>query len=150
MKLYLVRHGQPVEMNVNPLCPLSDVGIEQIHKLGDFLKKQQVDVKQIFHSEQLRAEQSAVILAKILKPQAGLIRTKDLDPAAALEPMLSFIEASDEDIICVSHEPYIQRLVSYLTTGRDHYAFLKLFPGALVSLERSETKNWEILFVHND
>lgn len=145
MKLYLVRHGQAQEMSVNPLCPLSEEGIEQIHKLGDLLKQQKVDIKQIYHSEQLRTEQSAVILAKILKPTKGLIRTKDLDPSASLELIISIIESTGQDILCVSHEPYIQRLVSYLTTAHDHYILLKLAPAGIVCLEEQNDKKWRIL-----
>ncbi len=144
MKLYLVRHGQAQEMSVNPLCPLSEEGIEQIHKLGDLLKQQKVDIKQIYHSEQLRAEQSAVILAKVLKPQNGLVRSKDLDPSASIEAMVNLVEASDHDILCVSHEPFIQKLVSYLLTRCDHYTFLKLSTASVVCLERILEK-WVIL-----
>lgn len=147
MKLYLVRHGRAVDMQQNPLCPLSMEGVEAINKLGEKLSQQQLEIKQIYHSEPLRTEQTAVILAKALKPIKGLIKTKNLEASASLDPMLNLIEASDEDILCVSHEPYILRLVSYLTTGHNHYQFIKLSPGSIVCMERQDSK-WLITEVN--
>lgn len=71
MKLYFVRHGE-TEWNVRKKIqgktdiPLNENGICQARELADELQRDDIRVNHIYHSTQIRAEQTAGIIAEAL------------------------------------------------------------------------------------
>ncbi len=88
--IYAVRHGDiaaPKNASGRPLVyppetPLSEIGINQLQKVGEKLRKDGIDLEVLFSSPFLRAKQSAEILRSILAiPQIIEIpQLRDVDP----------------------------------------------------------------------
>src|ERR1700687_5787022 len=104
MKLYLVRHGEAVSTDLNPLRPLSLVGKNQAHTLGVYLTEKHVKVNHIYHSGILRANQTADVLAEHLGTCAVEQKT-GLMPEDSVSSMLYEMEGWSEDTLLVGHLP---------------------------------------------
>lgn len=82
MKIYLVRHGE-TEWNVKKKIqgktdiPLNETGLRQAQKLARELADENLSIDHIYHSPQLRAAETAQIIAEALHatciPQKGLM-----------------------------------------------------------------------------
>ncbi|MCK4586416.1 MAG: histidine phosphatase family protein, partial [Gammaproteobacteria bacterium] len=63
MKLFLMRHGQAADIEVDPEQGLSAEGKAAIEQLAHRLAEQNITFKQVFYSEKARARQTAEIMA---------------------------------------------------------------------------------------
>jgi len=72
MKIYLVRHGDSVSMADDDRRPLSEKGIDEINQLVKLISPLHIRVKQILHSNKLRAKQTAEILSQSVHMQNPL------------------------------------------------------------------------------
>jgi phosphohistidine phosphatase len=132
MKLYLIRHGQPNAESIDPQKGLSPTGQQEIEILATILKGNDVTVKEIWHSEKNRARQTAGILANIIKPENGLVEKKGLSPTDRIEPIVGKILAFREDLMIVSHLPFLAHLSSLLLSGDEHRLAMNFDTGAIV------------------
>lgn len=66
MKLYLVQHGEAVSKQEDPERPLSEQGTRDVQAMAGFLKHAGIKVVRVWHSGKRRAEQTAIILAKVV------------------------------------------------------------------------------------
>ncbi|MCW3975868.1 MAG: histidine phosphatase family protein, partial [Candidatus Bathyarchaeota archaeon] len=75
MKLYLVQHAGAKKEEEDPVRPLSEKGWRDIDKILNFLKGKGIGVSKIFHSEKLRAKQTAEKLGEAINSSDGIIET---------------------------------------------------------------------------
>ncbi len=66
-RIYFAQHGLAVDKTEDPERPLSPAGRDQTKTIANTLLDSKISVSNIFHSEKLRASQTAEIFARILK-----------------------------------------------------------------------------------
>jgi phosphohistidine phosphatase len=147
MRLYLVRHGEAVDEEMDPQRPLTRRGREGVEKVGRFLKPLEISVGAIWHSNKLRAAETAQILADFVTSAGGVVERKGLSPMDPVEPMKEFIEETDEDLMVVGHLPFLGRLASMLILGNDQKGIVVFEEATALCLEGIHNGSWQILWM---
>ena len=147
MKLYLVRHGIYVPMDVSMTCPLSPEGRAEIYRLASFFSKLRLKVPNIFHSSKLRAIQTAEILANAVS-DGRCEFLEGLEPNDPIPPMLKIINARTEDLMLVGHLPYIAKLTDRILAVDEDITLVDYQPGTTVCLS-NDSGQWSINWILN-
>lgn len=132
MKLFLLQHGDCEPETINKERPLTKNGredVENLSVLGPF------PVSCVYHSNKLRARQSAEIIAGNIV----LKQREDLGPNDSVQPLWEEILKSDENLMIVGHLPFLSRLTSQLLGKDPNISFINFKPGTLVILEHIES-----------
>lgn len=146
MRLYLVRHGEPVPKTVEPDQPLSDKGHQETHRMSRFLAGHSVRVGEIWHSGKTRASQTATIFFQTLSVNKQEFHG-GLKPLDDVDPIISDIKNRSDDLIIVSHLPFLGVLASSLLTKSAAPEMFTLNPSSVVCLERSRNDAWTLLWL---
>jgi phosphohistidine phosphatase len=142
MTLYLVRHGKAHKGGKDRLRPLMRRGISETRAAADFLKKLGIRPGVIWHSDRVRAIETAQILKK-LRPRNGLLEKPNMGPDDSVTPMLRAIARSKDDIMIVGHLPHLGKLLAKLINAADADDILHFPPSTVVILSNDEGK-WSI------
>lgn len=137
--LYLIRHGLAEEYcgkdyPNDALRPLSAKGIEKLEKSLAAFFQLSVACDQIISSPYLRALQTAEIIQTIYSDIA--IEThQQLIPSASTEQFIHSLSKMKlkENIILVSHEPFLSHLISKLISN--HSCSIHVKKGSLIYLK---------------
>ena len=144
MALYLVQHGKSLPKDVDPEQSLSDEGIEKVKLIAGVAKNYHVRVNKILHSGKKRAARTAALLADALMPPLGVSESGGLNSLDDVSAMASKLD-SGEHMMLVGHLPFMERLVSLLTTGMQDHTIFKFQNGGIVCLDREkEGEKWFI------
>lgn len=138
MRLYLIQHGKALPEEIDPKRSLSDEGKADVERMASFLKEKKISVDSIWHSEKLRAKQTAQILGEKIQPKEGLREMKELAPLAPVEGIAEKIIEENKDIMLVGHLPFLQKLASLILTKSTDYHLINFSQGGCVCLEGSE------------
>ena len=150
MKLYLVRHGEHVSEDLDPRRPLSEKGLRDVRRVGEFLIGQKdFRVEQIFHSPKQRALETAQALAKYLNPAKGVFESEGLLPMDDPSDWAYRISQTREDTMLVGHLPFMARLASLLLCGRFDVVDVDFQTGSVVCLERKVSGGWMLVWSVN-
>ena len=79
MKLYLMQHGEALSPGEDSRRPLSARGRKETEKMASFLQSIGLELHSIWHSQKLRAVETAQILASYLDKEEVRER-KDMNP----------------------------------------------------------------------
>ena len=157
MKLYLMRHGDYVAEDVRHGNPLSEKGQTEIKLLADFLHERRLSVSRLIHSEKLRAQQTASLIAQGFLCDKAPEEVTGLSPADEVTAFAEQINHWEEDMVIVGHLPFMGRLTGLLVTRSENKEIVSFQPGTIVCLERVENTRWIInwvlspaLFIIND
>lgn len=147
MLVILIRHGNALNHDIDALRPLSDQGKAEAKETGlflqDFLKDQSHGNVKIFHSELLRAKETALIVSGQLNQSPTLEEGSDLLPNSSTGPWHNNLHAFEENetVILVGHMPFMGIFASEmlkkstsLPTG-----------GCLVFEREEESQNFKLL-----
>lgn len=140
MKLYVMRHGEYAAHDIKN--SLTEKGKEAIRHLAQFLKSNHIQVARIFHSEKLRAKETAEILAPSLTGHQGGEEKQGLNPLDDIHALLPELSTWEEDTVLVGHLPFVERLIGQLLTQHDNYSLINFLPGTLVCLEKLDIDRW--------
>ncbi len=136
MPLYFVRHGLAVPEHVDPNCPLSADGREEVERIAAHLRKAGVTVKRVCHSGKTRAKETAQILAEHLGDG-------NIDEVPGMNPNDNVIEFAaglkGDNTMYVGHLPHLGKLVSYLVAGDDQAGAVKFVNGGVVCVEKDSS-----------
>jgi len=144
MSLFLVQHGKCHSKENDPEKGLSPPGIEEINRLAPVAKSYKIPVAKIFHSGKKRSRQTAERYHEALEPgvppavMAGINPLDDVrDFAATLDP--------GADWMVVGHMPFMERLVSFLTTGNEDLRVYAFQNAGIVCLDAriDENDDWD-------
>ena len=91
MKLYLMRHGEYVVQDMRQKNPLTEAGKKDIATMAQFLKEANLSISQIFHSEKLRAKETAEIIAHGFLGSFKIEEKKGLSPLDDIDQLISEI-----------------------------------------------------------
>ena len=143
MKLYLLQHGDALPEDVNPDRPLSEHGRDDVRRLAEFVRKNRIHAKHVYHSGKTRARETAEIIAAQIA-NVSVQATAGLNPNDPVEPIAKQINKWHEDTLLVGHMPYLGILAGYLFTGNINSRFIAFMPGSMLCLERDESGIWVI------
>lgn len=143
MDFYLVRHGEAKAGHEDPKRPLSERGRIAVKNVARAAAAKGIRVSEIFHSDKLRAKQTAEILAEFLSPSSGVREANGLSPEDDPEIAKAELAADDEPLMLVGHLPHLGRLASLLVSGDPERVAVNFQPAAMVCISRAG-KAWEI------
>jgi phosphohistidine phosphatase len=145
LNLYILQHGEAVAKEIDAERPLSEQGIRDIRILALHMQNMGVQLGNVFHSGQLRAEQSARLVAETISPGIQPLQTEGLNPNDDPTVIIGDIEQINENILIASHMPFVSRLCSTLLTGTVDAEFASI-PGTLFCLEKADNK-WRLAYM---
>lgn len=146
MELFVLRHGKAVPHGSPEYAenerPLTADGIEEMELIAKAFPELRVNPKRIVSSPFIRARQTAEIAAKKFSAAERIdfseYLTPEADAGAFFEELLKSPDVP-ESMMLVGHEPYLSKLISMLTTGRQD-AGLDMKKAGLARLEVDEWK----------
>jgi phosphohistidine phosphatase len=142
MLLYLVRHGEAQSELVDPSQSLSERGLRNVQKMAAHLAGLNVHVDIIFHSQKMRARQTAAIFADFLKPREGIQETDHLGPLDDPTVWEQRLRDRDMDIMLVSHLPYLPKLFSLLTCSFIDDSTITFGNASVACLKKQNNGSW--------
>ncbi len=144
MKLYLVQHAKAASTDVDPKRPLTEEGRQDIQKVAAFIKPLNLSVDYLWHSTKTRAIQTAEVLAEVVKINKEKIERQGLAPNDDVQAIINELASAQQDIMIVSHMPFVSKLASLLLTGRELAGTVAFRQGGTVALSFSEPNQWQI------
>ena len=136
--LFLVRHGRPVDKEIDPKKPLSEDGKREVEKIAGFLRKSEVRPDVIYHSGKTRAMQTAGIFYEILKCDSAPVEKAGISPLDDPRTIADEIASAAFNIMIVGHLPHLSRLTSLLVTGNDSESIIDFRQSGAVCLQRDD------------
>lgn len=139
-----MRHGDAADAREDAQRPLSEKGVKEARQAGEFLSIAKESPLLIWHSELLRAKQTAGIVAKSLNLSQNLRGRAGLRPEDSAEDFAREIEtdAPEGGVMVVGHMPFVADLASLLLAGSASFLSLRFTTGALLCLERTGWGAW--------
>ncbi len=144
MFLYLVQHAESKKEELDPSRPLSEKGLQDINKIALYLSKLALNVHKIFHSNKLRAKQTAEVLSEMLKPVKGISETDGLAPLDNPNIWAERLKDIPEDMMLVGHLPHLSRLASLLLCNDPDKNIISFKMAGAVCLKRDEINTWSL------
>jgi phosphohistidine phosphatase len=144
MKLYLVRHGQAVSEEVNPLRPLSHQGLREVKIITKFLRKNNAKISLFYHSGKIRSQQTAELIQHTINRGGRILKKDSLGPEDPIEPLVVTLKSADDDLLIAGHLPYLSYLVARLLTGDPQRGAVTFSTGALAILEKDKNQRWSL------
>ena len=124
MKIYLIRHSNAVDPGTpgyedDSLRPLTEKGRDKMKDIASALKELNVKPDLIVSSPYVRAQQTAEILAKVLKYKPELAFSDALVPMGNADNIIGEINEkySVDELVLVGHEPCLSVLIGTLIAG---------------------------------
>lgn len=153
MKLYLLRHGDSVDENVDALRPLSEKGIKEVQDLAQIINRKTLNISTIFHSKKLRAKQTAEVLAKLIHFQGQILEIKGLNPMDDIEAIAheinTFAKTTKINPLYVGHLPFLSNLVSRLILKDINKQIVAFEPSSMICMEYVGIEKWIINWFWN-
>ena len=148
MRLYLMRHGEAKSEEEDSERPLSNRGREDVGRVSRAVAKKGITATRIFHSDKLRAKQTAEILARSVIPAEGICEMNGLGPED--NPILTKaeLEASGKSLVLVGHLPHLNRLATMLLNGNSGTQVIEFHTASVVCLTRRK-KDWTVSWTMN-
>ncbi|MFC1566639.1 phosphohistidine phosphatase SixA [bacterium] len=143
MKLLIVRHADSISSPTIDEKILSEKGIQETVKIAKHLQKIAYKSDNIWHSTKLRAKQTASIIAEHIDSTDKLVQKPNLAPLDDPRDIITEIENIDENVIVVSHLPFIQKMLSYLFINTDLLSIFDFKSSSVICLEKHESE-WVI------
>jgi phosphohistidine phosphatase len=130
--LYLVRHGEATSKEQNSERPLTDSGAKQVEQIAAWLTSTKLPVDEIRHSEKLRAQQTAEILAQHLGLPELPAETPGLNPNDDVQLVADSLSRATKSLMLVGHLPFMGRLVGCLVVGDPEQTVARFEAGGVV------------------
>lgn len=137
MALYLTQHGLSTPKVLDPQKGLTDDGRGETERIAGVAKGYEIKVAKIVHSGKKRAEETAAIFHQTFILHTPLEVISDINP---LDDVCIFAATvvPEADLMVVGHMPFLQRLVSYLTTGSKETRVYQFQNSGIVCLDATK------------
>ena len=145
--LYLVQHAEAKKEGDDPTRGLTDKGFRDIALTALFAHDQGVAVNRIYHSGIKRAQQTAQALADQVHPKEGMSEADWLAPMDDPKIWADRLSHMHEDIMLVSHLPYLAKLASLLLCGDGLKNVVDFKNAGIVCLKRFEDGHWAVAWM---
>jgi phosphohistidine phosphatase len=142
MALFLVQHGISASKDVDSEKELTSQGRVETERIAKVATGYGIKVGRIVHSGKKRAEQTASIYHHALSLKSPLEVVAGINP---LDDVQSFATTINPglNLMVVGHMPFMQRLVSYLTTGSETIQVNQFQNSGTVCLSANEKPDGE-------
>lgn len=137
MAIYLVQHGLSLPEDVDPQQGLTQEGRADVERIAHVAQSYKVNVDLILHSGKTRARQSAEIMGAYLHPDKGIHVGAGLDSKDNVKVWAHKLDA-EENCMLVGHLPFLEKLASFLVTGKSQPRIFKLQNGGILCLDKRE------------
>jgi len=147
MKLYLVRHGDSLPESADPQKGLSEGGRDDVRLVANAIRNLNIQVEEIWHSDKLRARQTAEILVPAIVAKKGLIERLGLAPNDLVDKVYQEITARRQALMLVGHMPFLGKLATLLMCGEGDVCHINFASAGMAFLEHdgeSWSLNWLI------
>ncbi len=144
MSIYFSQHGKSASKDVDPQRGLTPDGAAEVSQVARTLSEAGIAVDVIWHSGKARAVQTAEGFAASLNPIEGI---KSLNGIGPLDDVKAFSNdlPKDRNEMFVGHLPFMERIVSYLITGKADGRVVVFQNGGVVRLDwDGEGQRWVI------
>jgi len=146
MRLYIMRHGEAVQAGPDAVRPLTPKGRADTVKVAKFLQDTHSPVDAIWHSTKARAIETASTLDASFQERIPLETRTDLSPDDSVEMGFNELEEeAPENLLIVSHIPFVEGLLSLLLTGGECVPVV-FKPSTLVALEGTFEEGFGIIW----
>jgi phosphohistidine phosphatase len=98
----------------------------------------------MWHSDRVRAIQTANILARTILFKGKMIQRNDLGPDDPVAPVIREIKKARGDLMIVGHQPFLGKLASRLLTRKPSGEIVKLSTSSIVALGSENGQNWAV------
>lgn len=146
MQVYLVQHGEAKSETEDLRRPLSDKGKAEVELIAYYVATLGIKINKIFHSDKLRAKETAEILAQFLSPPGGTKEMAGLAPLDEPGAAKSLIDQAQAPLMIVGHLPHLSHLVSLLILGTPQKEIVKFRMGGIVCLIKANA-GWTISWI---
>ena len=144
MKVYLIQHAEAKSKEEAPQRPLTDLGKKNIKKISEYAAKINLSIAEIWHSDKLRAQQTAGILATTLKMSDKVKECRGLAPNDNVMDLSIQLMSKEENITIVGHLPFLSKLASLLLCGSETAHIINFKMAGIVCLNKDELQNWTL------
>lgn len=145
MRLYLAQHARALTEDQDVARSLSAAGREDARRVAEALRLAGVGLWRIRHSGKTRARQTAEIMAATLPVYDGVEAMAGLGPNDAITGVVPDIAGWADDVMLVSHMPFVARLAGFLLVGgAEQGPVLAFEPGTIACLERTSVGEWRL------
>ena len=152
MAILLVQHGISASKDVDPEKGLIGQGRVETERIAQVAKGYSIKVEKIVHSGKKRAEQTATVFHEALSVKTPPEKVTGINPLDDVRAFVASINPETE-LMVVGHMPFMQRLVSYLTTGSEEIRVYQFQNSGIVCLDKNEgtdgTFDWFIKWTLN-
>lgn len=142
MKVFLARHGESHEKEGTQ--QITSKGREESAKNAFVIKNFHPLISAIYCSNKVRAKQTAEIFHEILCHHAPFEEKSGISPTDPAEPIVHELNALKENIMLVSHLPFLEKLASLLLYGEIKALPFTFSNSAVIVLER-EGSQWSLI-----
>lgn len=151
MRLYLVRHGEVVVSDNGGDVTLSEWGKFEVEKSGTEIADRIDKLDLIFHSNKLRAQQTAKIIQAKLKFDATVPvnEMEGLKPNDSAKEIAEWAGQLQNDIMLVGHLPFMNKLAGILLKESEKNYSLSFGTASVAGFERGESGDWMLLWFFN-
>ena len=147
MTLFLVRHGAALSRYQDSQRALSSRGRADVQRVAARLAdKKDVRVDRIYHSNKLRARQTAEILAERLHPSGGVSESDGLAPNDNPAVWTDRLIGEQTSLMLVGHLPHLARLAALLLVGNTEEQVASFPASGVACLMRDEQDHWRLLW----
>ena len=133
--LYLVRHGKAEAGGDDDLRRLTEDGRQTVLRVARLLARAGVHVDRLEHSGLARARETAEILAATIGGRVEAVG--GMEPNADVATFARRLPV-EGNIMLVGHNPFMERLASYLLTGDVDPPLLHFRAGSVACLQTEE------------
>jgi phosphohistidine phosphatase len=144
MKLFLVRHGQAENPEIDPACGLSRRGKEEARLIGQHLKNQGCQLADIHCSLKARAQQTAEIIALELGGKTSPTSMAGLAPIDPVEKLARKLQERKQNLMIVSHLPFLPALAAQLLAGAISAGSIIFVTAGVLVLKRDGDGVWSV------
>lgn len=134
MALYLVQHGISLPREEDQSKGLSTRGVEQTVRIAEVARGYKVKVGNIVHSGKKRAKQTADIIHQTLASDFTMEVLTGLNPLDDVQVFARQLHPA-QNLLVVGHLPFMERLVSFLTTGSEDTRVYRFQNSGIVCLD---------------
>ena len=149
MRIYLVQHALAWDEAQDPKRAVSTQGREDVVRTAGFLSLfVQPKPEFVFHSDKLRAQQTAEMFAEAWHIKGEVMFADDLSPNANPEVWAAKLNAMNDDVLIVGHLPHLPRLASLLLCGDTDTQPVRFQNANVVCLEK-DNDGYQVVFQIN-
>ena len=146
MRIYLVQHGKAKTKEEDPDRHLTEDGLAEVERVGEFIRPLGVHVEAVWHSGKARAVETAEVLARVVKADHGAIARDGLAPNDQVDPVIRELERSETDVMIVGHLPFLSKLAAKLLVGKEASEIVAFKNSGVVCLESDKGGVWRLIW----